>query len=98
MIKEEKKVGPSGVQTTIYKNENCQLKFIGFSDIPVPGYIEHRTEICFAPTGIVTGNSRQGWQMALNMPKQPVPLEEWSNLIRSANQIIQFWSDVEKLL
>ena len=50
MINKEVQKSPSGIQTTVYNDGNCTLKFSGIKDTEInQGTITHQTEKLYAP-------------------------------------------------
>lgn len=93
MNKEVRK-SPSGIQTTVYSDGNCTLKFSGIKDTEInQGTITHQTERLYAPTALVRKQKGE-WVMLLSLPKLAIPPEHWGRVKAATEEILAFWDEV----
>ena len=98
MIETEIRKTPTGLQTKIFRNDCCELKFFDISSISASGQIRHTKEKVYSPVATVTCNDKHNWEISLTMPRTSVSLDTWPRLKAATEDILEFWTEVQEKL
>lgn len=98
MIETEIRKTPTGLQTKIFRNDCCELKFFDISSVSMQGQIHHTKEEVYSPAATITRKDKLNWKISLSMPKASISPDTWLRLKAATEDILEFWTEVQEKL